>query len=123
MGRKKKLSDIVRIPEDGLWIAQTACMVDFKGVMTHLSWPTLNNTSWFDDILRYLNEKNDPKHAVHESNGIKRHWKMVNYTEDGWWYRHDRARSSKVEYETRLFIPRELQFHPDYKVKKGTKKR
>jgi len=122
MTRKKKLSNIIRIPEDALWIAQFAIMKDVKGVKTHLSWPALNNTSWFDDVLRLLNEKSNPKYAVYESSGIKRCWRRVSYTEDGWWFVHDLDQSSKVEYETKLFIPRELQFHPDYKIKKGTKK-
>lgn len=113
MTRKKKLRGVVRIPEDALWISATSSSIDAKGVKTHLAWPTLDNTSWFDDVRRFTNEGNTPRYVVHESKGVKRHWKLACYTEDGWWYSHDKERSSKVDYEARLFIPMELKFHPD----------
>jgi len=121
MSSKKKLRGVVRIAEGALWISATSSSIDAKGMKTRLAWPTLDNTSWFDDVRRFVNEGSTPRYVVHESKGVKLHWKLACYTEDGWWYGHDKERSSKVEYETRLFIPQELKFHPDVKTDRETK--
>ncbi len=113
MSSKKKLRGVVRIPKDALWMSEYSSSIDAKGNKTHLGWPTLDNTSWFDDVRRFTNQGDNPRYVVHESKGIKRHWKLACYTEDGWWFSHDEERSSDVEFHTRLFIPRELQYHPD----------
>ena len=114
MSSKKKLRGVVTIPEGALWIAESAGMIDSKGIKTRLAWPTLDNISWFDDVLRFTNAEDNPRYVVGKVDKKKLHWKLACYTEDGWWFSHDKDRSGKVEYETRLFIPRELQFHPDY---------
>ena len=121
MSSKKKLRGVVAIPEEALWIAESAGMIDSKGIKTRLAWPTLDNTSWFDDVLRFTKADDNPRYVVGKVGKKKLHWKLSCYTEDGWWFSHDKERSSKVEYETRLFIPRELQFHPDYKPTKQRK--
>ena len=113
MSSKKKLRGVVRIPKDALWMSEYSSSIDAKGNKTHLAWPTLDNTSWFDDVRRFTNQNDNPRYVVHESKGIKRHWKLACYTEDGWWFSHDEERSSDVEFHTRLFIPRELQYHPN----------
>jgi len=121
MSSKKKLRGVVRIPEDNLWVATNPAITDVKGIKTHLAWPTLDNISWFTEVCRFTKEGGSPQYIVHKAGKKKLHWKLACYTEDGWWYSHDRERSSKVEYETRLFIPRELKFHPDFKAKKELK--
>jgi hypothetical protein len=123
MSTKKKLNKIIRIPKDSLYISPNAVAVDVNGIETYLAWPTLDNVSWLKEVLDFTKEKKTPRHVVCKVGKKTLRWKLACYTEDGWWYRHD-EKSSKVEYETRLFIPQELKFHPDFSVnKKSVKKK
>ena len=118
MNSKKKLRGIVRIPEGALWISDYPLSSNTKGVKTHLAWPTLDNLGWLEDVLRFAKEQSSPGYVAYEVGKQKLHWKLASYTEDGWWFSHDNSRSSKTEFETTLFVPRELKFHPDYKTRR-----
>ena len=122
MSIKKKFDKAIRIPKDSLYISPNAIAVDVKGVLTYLAWPTLNNTCWFEEILNFTKEKAPPRRVIYKIGKKTLKWKLACYTEDGWWYRQS-EKSSKVGYETRLFIPQELKFHPDFGINKKVKKK
>ena len=119
MQSKKQLTNVIHIPADALWVSDYPSSSNAKGIKTRLAWPTLDNLGWFEDVLRLAKEQNSPRHVSYQAGKQKLHWKLASYTETGWWFSHDNDRSSKTEFETTLFVPRELKFHPDWKARRA----
>ena len=111
----KNKSKTVRIPCGGLWKSPYPFAEDATGKKTHMCWPTLENTSWLQEVKDIVTTGDTPTYVTHQNGKSTWHFKLSCYHGgEGWWYEWDDERSAQSPESYRMFIPSELKFHPNY---------
>jgi len=116
----KNKSQTVRIPAGCLWKAPHSMAQDSKGKKIHMCWPLLEEKkSWFADILSVLENGDTPRYVTYDNGKSTWHFKLSCYDGgEGWWYDWDMDRNIDQDETYRLYLPRELKYHPSYESTK-----
>lgn len=118
----KNKSQTVRIPRGCLWKAPSPMAQDSAGKKMYMCWPQMDDTAWFKDVQSVLEAGDTPRYVTHQHGKFTWHFKLSCYHgEEGWWYDWDSERSTNRTESYRMFIPRELKYHPDFKPAKVTR--
>ena len=116
----KNKSQTVRIPRGCLWKASSPMAQDSSGKKLYMCWPRLDkDMSWFKDVQSVLEAGDTPRYVTHQNGKFTWHFKLSCYHgAEGWWYDWDSERSAQRTETYRMFIPREMKYHPDFKPTK-----
>ena len=114
----KNKSKTVRIPKGCLWKSPHPFAQDATGKKTHMCWPILKDKSWMKDVKDILEAGDTPTYVTHQCGKFTWHFKLSCYHGgEGWWYEWDTERNVQRLETYRMFIPRTIQDHPNYKAK------
>ena len=118
----KNKSHTVQIPKVCLWKAPSPMAQDSSGNKLYMCWPLMDDMSWFKDVKSVLKAGDTPKYVTHQNGKLTWHFKLSCYHgEEGWWYDWDSERSAPRAETYRMYIPREIKYHPDFKPTKVKK--
>ena len=113
----KNKSQTVRIPKGCLWKASTPMAQDSSGKKMYMCWPRItDDMSWYKDVQSVLEAGDTPRYVTYQNRKFTWHFKLSCYHGgEGWWYDWDDERSTPRGETYRMFIPRHIQHHPDFK--------
>ncbi len=113
--RLKRKPGVVSIQPGHMYINEHPMASDSNGKKMHMCWPKLSDLTWLEDV-RDMIAKGEHPTRVQYLNGKFLWWFKLScyHGGEGWWFEWDEESNVQRARTYRLYIPNDLQFHPDY---------